>query len=169
MCFQKRRCEQWKYILLKGKRATCWLLLSGKNKRQSMAIESCRRFTEEEHWEKNFVGGQDFLRLDWTELGKWIFSRVGWCSPVGWLGLVSLSPKRTKFSWNTPFAITLWVPVPTYKCLCLLLKFIFHLSSRNNCFHRDPLFYQTGYFKTFWDFWQTFQYQILTRVFLTSS
>ena len=107
MCFQKRRCEQWKYILLKGKRATCWLLLSGKNKRQSMAIESCRRFTEEEHWEKNFVGGQDFLRLDWTELGKWIFSRVSWCSPVGWLGLVSLSPKRTKFSWNTPFAITL--------------------------------------------------------------
>ena len=36
----------------------------GKNKRQSMATESCRRLVEEEHWEKNFVCGQDFLRLD---------------------------------------------------------------------------------------------------------
>ena len=136
---------------------------------RQMATESCRRFTEEEHWEKNFVGGQDFLRLDWIELGKWIFSRVGWCSPVGWLGLVSLSPKRTVFLEYSFCYHIMWVPVPTYKCLYLLLKFIFHLSSRNNCFHKDPLFYQTGYFKTFWDLWQTFQYKILTRVLLSSS
>ena len=43
-----------------------------------MAIESSRRFAEEEHWEKNFVGGQDSLSLDWTELDKWVLSRVGW-------------------------------------------------------------------------------------------
>ena len=134
MCFQKRRCEEWKYILLKRKRVTCWLLLSAKNKRQSMAIESCRRFTEEEHWEKNFVGGQDFLRLDWTELGKWIFSRVGWCGPVGWLGLVSLSLLREQCFPGILLLISDCVSSHTFKCLYLLWKFIFHFSGRNNCF-----------------------------------
>ena len=38
-----------------------WLFLNEKNKKQSLATEKCRRFVEEEHWEKNFVCGQDFL------------------------------------------------------------------------------------------------------------
>ena len=42
----------------------CWLFLNGKNKAQRMAIESCMRFTEKGHREKNFIGGQCFLRLD---------------------------------------------------------------------------------------------------------
>ena len=41
-----------------------WLFLNEKNKKQSLAIERGRRFVEEEHWEKNFLCGQDFLRLD---------------------------------------------------------------------------------------------------------
>ena len=54
---------------VKGKRVIFFLELVisewEKNKGQdNMATQSCRRFGEEEHWEKNFECGQNFLRLD---------------------------------------------------------------------------------------------------------
>ena len=48
-----------------------------------MDIESCRRFVEvkikNKSLEKNFMRGQDWLRLKWIKLSKWVLIlKVNW-------------------------------------------------------------------------------------------
>ena len=51
MYFQKRRYEEWKCILLKGKRVICPGIdfVNGERIGTTMATKSSRRFVKEEH------------------------------------------------------------------------------------------------------------------------